>query len=160
MKNELEKVKEEFAGRLNLAMDEKGYPVRGRARVLSKEFSVSDKGAGKWINGEAIPETSKIPLIAAFLGINTEWLLSGVGEMRPLSQSQTLGTMTQSQAGQWQGNNFNDSPELQKLIELLREKNPSKDVLKHLEQTLELVTKAQENKDQVANGTAPDTKTA
>lgn len=103
MKSELEKVKEEFASRLNLAMDEQGYPVRGRARVLSKEFGVSDKGAGKWINGEAIPETSKIPLIAAFLGINAEWLLSGVGEMRPLSQTQRMGDMVQSQAGQSQG---------------------------------------------------------
>lgn len=106
MKNELEKVKEEFASRLNLAMDELNYPVRGRARVLSKEFSVSDKGAGKWVNGEAIPETSKIPLIAAFLGINAEWLLSGVGDMRPLSQSQSLGTMTQSQGTPLINENF------------------------------------------------------
>jgi len=44
---------------------------------LSKEFGVSDKGAGKWLNGEAIPETSKIPVLAQFLKTNAEWLLSG-----------------------------------------------------------------------------------
>lgn len=53
--------------------------MRGRARVLSKEFEVSDKGAGKWLKGEAIPETSKLPLLASFLGVSTEWLMSGVG---------------------------------------------------------------------------------
>lgn len=72
-----DRVKEEFAKRLHDAMDKKGYPVRGRARVLSKEFQISDKGAGKWLNGDAIPETSKIPVLAAFLGVNAEWLLNG-----------------------------------------------------------------------------------
>ena len=90
MKNELEKIKEEFAARLNLAMNKKNYPIRGRARVLSKELGVSDKGAGKWINGDAIPETSKIPLIAAFLDISAEWLLSGVGDMHPAQQNSQI----------------------------------------------------------------------
>lgn len=76
-----DKVKEEFAKRLHTAMDAAGYPARGRARVLSQKFSVSDKGAGKWLNADAIPETSKIPLLANFLKINAEWLISGSGEM-------------------------------------------------------------------------------
>src|SRR5690606_22012823 len=76
-----DKVKEEFSKRLHTAMDSAGYPIRGRARVLSQKFSVSDKGAGKWLNADAIPETSKIPLIASFLNINAEWLISGTGEM-------------------------------------------------------------------------------
>ncbi|WP_227574681.1 S24 family peptidase [Acinetobacter bohemicus] len=75
----MDKVKEDFAKRINEAMELKGFPVRGRARVLSKEFEVSDKGAGKWLKGEAIPETSKLPLLASFLGVSTEWLMSGVG---------------------------------------------------------------------------------
>ncbi|AMW80360.1 Cro/Cl family transcriptional regulator [Acinetobacter sp. TGL-Y2] len=58
-------------------MELKGFPVRGRARVLSKEFGISDKGAGKWLKGEAIPETSKLPLLASFLGVATEWLMNG-----------------------------------------------------------------------------------
>lgn len=74
-------VKQEFAKRLHQAMDEALYPIRGRARILSREFNISDKGAGKWLNGDAIPETSKIPLIAHFLKVNSEWLLSGNGSM-------------------------------------------------------------------------------
>jgi SOS-response transcriptional repressor LexA len=76
-----EKVKEEFSKRLHKAMDAAGYPIRGRARVLSQKFSISDKGAGKWLNADAIPETSKIPLLANFLKVNSEWLISGTGEM-------------------------------------------------------------------------------
>lgn len=79
MNTPMDKVKEDFAKRINEAMELKGFPVRGRARVLSKEFEVSDKGAGKWLKGEAIPETSKLPLLASFLGVSTEWLMSGSG---------------------------------------------------------------------------------
>ncbi|MEQ1292374.1 S24 family peptidase [Acinetobacter johnsonii] len=78
-----DKVKEEFSKRLHTAMDAAGYPARGRARVLSQKFSISDKGAGKWLNADAIPETSKIPLLASFLKINAEWLISGAGDMFP-----------------------------------------------------------------------------
>lgn len=81
MTTQADKVKEEFAKRLHQGMDSEGYPIRGRARILSRQFSISDKGASKWLNGDAIPETSKIPLIAEFLKINSEWLLSGTGEM-------------------------------------------------------------------------------
>lgn len=82
-----DKIKEDFAKRLHIAMDQAGYPSRGRARVLSKQFSISDKGAGKWLKAEAIPETAKIPLIAQFLNINAEWLISGNGDVSPLIKS-------------------------------------------------------------------------
>ncbi len=82
-----DKVKEEFSNRLHTAMDAAGYPVRGRARILSQKFSISDKGAGKWLNADAIPETSKIPLLANFLKVNSEWLISGSGEMTTSTNS-------------------------------------------------------------------------
>lgn len=94
MNNSVEKIKEEFAKRINKAMDDKNYPLRGRARVLSREFGVSDKGAGKWLKGEAIPETSKIPLLADFLGVSAEWLLNGTGDASSLnSQSEIFGNV-------------------------------------------------------------------
>lgn len=80
MNPEVDLIKQEFAKRLHQAMDNAGFEMRGRARILSKEFKVSDKGAGKWLNGEAIPETSKIPLLANFLNISAEWLLTGNDE--------------------------------------------------------------------------------
>lgn len=87
MTTQVDKVKEEFAKRLHKGMDMQNYPLRGRARVLSKEFGISDKAASKWLNGEAIPETSKIPLLANFLNISSQWLLSGdTGEENSLNK--------------------------------------------------------------------------
>ncbi|MCH7340315.1 helix-turn-helix domain-containing protein [Acinetobacter higginsii] len=87
MTTQVDKVKEEFAKRLHKGMDMQNYPLRGRARVLSKEFGISDKAASKWLNGEAIPETSKIPLLASFLNISSQWLLSGdTGEENSLNK--------------------------------------------------------------------------
>lgn len=83
-----EKVKNDFSKRLHMAMDNAQLPLRGRARILSQTFGISDKGAGKWLKGEAIPETSKIPLIADFLNVNAEWLLSGIGAMNPADKKQ------------------------------------------------------------------------
>lgn len=77
MNTRTDKAKLEFAKRLHQGMDLVGHPVRGRARILSREFDISDKGAGKWLNGEAIPEMSKIPHLAEFLNVNAEWLLTG-----------------------------------------------------------------------------------
>lgn len=84
-----EKVKNDFSKRLHIAMDNAKLPLRGRGRILSQTFGVSDKGAGKWLKGEAIPETSKIPLIAHFLNVSSEWLLSGVGEISVSSKEQS-----------------------------------------------------------------------
>lgn len=72
-----EAAKADFSRRLHIAMDNAGYEVRGRARKLASQFSVSDKGAGKWLNGEAIPETHRISAIASWLGVSGEWLLTG-----------------------------------------------------------------------------------
>ena len=41
-----EKVKNDFSKRLHMAMDNAQLPLRGRARILSQTFDVSDKGAG------------------------------------------------------------------------------------------------------------------
>ncbi|MFL9510762.1 hypothetical protein ACKEN5_16665 [Acinetobacter baumannii] len=85
MASQVDSVKQEFAKRLHKALDAAGYPVRGRARILSREFNISDKGASKWLNGDAIPETSKIPHLAKFLKVNAEWLLTGM-DLTPLAQ--------------------------------------------------------------------------
>lgn len=90
MNTRTDKAKLDFAKRLHKGMDLAGYPVRGRARVLSQEFGISDKGAGKWLNGEAIPETSKIPYLAKFLKVNAEWLLTGMDITPPTHSNQSI----------------------------------------------------------------------
>lgn len=111
MNPEIDQVKEDFAKRLHQAMDQAGFEVRGRARILSKEFKISDKGAGKWLNGESIPETAKIPLLADFVNVSAEWLLSGNGAMQP--------SQTQSQSQSLEFSKAPRNPKLLKLIEKL-----------------------------------------
>jgi transcriptional regulator with XRE-family HTH domain len=77
-----------FADRLNLALDQLPHglrpPEKGRGRQLhvAKMFGVSQKGARKWLEGEALPHTSRLLKIAARCGVSGEWLLTGRGTMR------------------------------------------------------------------------------
>ncbi len=82
--NEKERERKQFAARLNLALDEFGVPPKGKGRqtVVAKMFDVSQKGARKWLEGEGMPDTTKIPEIARRLGVRADWLLTGQGPMR------------------------------------------------------------------------------
>lgn len=68
-----------FAKRLNTACDRAGIPAKGKGRqvVLGELFGVSQNGARKWLEGEAIPNTKRLPAMARMLGVTTEWLLTG-----------------------------------------------------------------------------------
>lgn len=79
--------KQEFSDRLNRALDRIGVPPKGKGRQveLAKMFSVSQKGARKWLEGESIPDTKRLPEMTARLNVNGEWLLTGHGPMGPLA---------------------------------------------------------------------------
>lgn len=68
-----------FSRRLNQALDAAGIPPKskGRQGLVGEMFGVSQKGARKWLEGEAIPSMRRIPQIADTLGISAEWLLTG-----------------------------------------------------------------------------------
>lgn len=73
-------IKKDFSKRLNKVLDHEGIPIKGKGRqgVLAKMFSVSDKGARKWIEAESIPSTTKtLPAIAKKFNVTAEWLLTG-----------------------------------------------------------------------------------
>lgn len=76
--------RERFSERLNSALDQIGVPPKGRGRQgrVAKMFDVSQKGARKWLEGEAIPKTSRLREMAEKLGVSTEWLLTGDGPKR------------------------------------------------------------------------------
>ena len=74
--------KKEFAGRLNWALDVVGFlSGRGRQSELGRQFGTSQRGAGKWLSGETIPETTMLAEICIRFGINMDWLLTNRGEM-------------------------------------------------------------------------------
>jgi len=79
--------KRAFAARLNEALDDIRFPAKGagRQRALGEKMGVSQKGARKWLEGEAIPETSRLMDLAHWLGVNFEWLATERGEKRGAS---------------------------------------------------------------------------
>ena len=83
----------EFHDRLEQACDAAGIPEgRGRRAALARLFGVSGEAARKWLSGESIPDTKRIPKIAKHLGVSGEWLLTGQGPMRPeLSEALAAG---------------------------------------------------------------------
>jgi len=70
-----------FSKRLNDVLDDAGFAAKGNGRQLSlgKEMGVSQKGARKWLEGEAIPETTRLIDIATRFGVSFEWLATGRG---------------------------------------------------------------------------------
>lgn len=84
MRNDKEKAKASFARRLNEACDDAEIPAKGAGRqiAVAKLAGVSQKGARKWLEGEAIPATSRISTLAKKLNVNADWLLFEHGEKR------------------------------------------------------------------------------
>ena len=65
--------------RLKLALDEAGL----NAFKLSKKVGVSHVAVGQWLKGESINIKGATALkVADALGVNAEWLLTGLGPMR------------------------------------------------------------------------------
>jgi hypothetical protein len=82
-----------FSDRLNEALDAIGYPEKGKGRQVSlgKDMDTSQKGARKWLEGEAIPSMDHVIGLAMLTHVHTEWLLSGRGprnlESHPISSN-------------------------------------------------------------------------
>lgn len=77
-----------FSKRLNLILDAADVPIKGKGRqeYISKQFGISNKGAWKWLNGDAIPQMTRLILIVEKYkktGVSVEWLLSGSKELLP-----------------------------------------------------------------------------
>lgn len=64
-----------FHSRLQEKLDEKGLKPADLARAAG----VSNVAAGKWVHGESEPKAAKLKLIANYLGVTDDWLLSGRG---------------------------------------------------------------------------------
>jgi transcriptional regulator with XRE-family HTH domain len=75
-------VREEFAERLKLALDEAGYRD-SRLKELGSLFSVTPQAVRKWLHGEAMPTAEHAPLVAERLGVRRAWLLDNELPMRP-----------------------------------------------------------------------------
>lgn len=77
-------IKQAFARRLNEALDDARFPPKGAGRQVAagERYGVSQKGAGKWLEGDGMPETTKAIEIATDLGVSFEWLMTGRGDKK------------------------------------------------------------------------------
>ncbi|RKG31505.1 helix-turn-helix domain-containing protein [Acinetobacter tianfuensis] len=64
-------------------MEQKGVTPAALARAAS----VSPVAAGKWVHGESEPKAAKLKLIADFLGVTDDWLLTGKGSPSKLDNN-------------------------------------------------------------------------
>lgn len=64
-----------FHVRLQQKLNEKGLKPADLARAAG----VSNVAAGKWFHGESEPKAAKLKLIADYLGVTDDWLLTGRG---------------------------------------------------------------------------------
>lgn len=72
-----------FHERLKQKMEQKGVTPAALARAAS----VSPVAAGKWVHGESEPKAAKLKLIADFLGVTDDWLLTGKGSPSKLDKN-------------------------------------------------------------------------
>jgi transcriptional regulator with XRE-family HTH domain len=77
-----ETVREGFASRLQLAIDEAGYG-NSQLKELATLFGVSAPAVRKWLMGEAFPGQVRAVQIAGLLGVRRAWLLDNELPMRP-----------------------------------------------------------------------------
>jgi transcriptional regulator with XRE-family HTH domain len=74
-------VREGFAERLKLALDEAGYSIRQK-KTLGTLFSVTPQAVSKWLAGEAMPSAVRARGVAEKLGVRRAWLIDNELPMR------------------------------------------------------------------------------
>jgi transcriptional regulator with XRE-family HTH domain len=77
-----ETIREGFASRLQLAIDEAGYG-NSQLKELAVLFEVSAPAVRKWLTGEAFPGQVRAARIATLLGVRRAWLFDNELPMRP-----------------------------------------------------------------------------
>lgn len=74
-----EQEREGFARRLHEACAEKEIPKHRRAAVMAQITGVTPKATSKWFDGKGFPTIYHCNQMAAYLGINVNWLLTERG---------------------------------------------------------------------------------
>ena len=73
---------EKFSDRLNMMLTDVGLPRMGQGRqtALADELQVSPEEVSQWLKGESFPRTSILVKLSQFLGVRSNWLMTGSGE--------------------------------------------------------------------------------
>lgn len=116
--------KEDFSKRLNQACDEARPPIisgRGRREELRRRLEhqqglkLSGESVRKWLSAESIPSMDNVRFLAALLGVNTDWLLTGRLPARPGSSDQPRNEAAQDSASY----SFISDPTTREVVEIM-----------------------------------------
>ncbi|MCU7933926.1 MAG: hypothetical protein KZQ99_03480 [Candidatus Thiodiazotropha sp. (ex Dulcina madagascariensis)] len=80
--NEKDQIRQQFATRFRKALKELGYSPNQQSE-MQVLFDVSGQAVRKWAEGLSMPTTSRMPQVAAVLGVRRAWLQDGEQPMRP-----------------------------------------------------------------------------
>ncbi|BCK65858.1 hypothetical protein KAM448_36670 [Aeromonas caviae] len=69
----------EFSERLNLALDQLGWPQHGRIANLARAMSddLASTSVRRWLNGEGLPEVKRLGELSRITQKSVQWLLTG-----------------------------------------------------------------------------------
>lgn len=84
--------KKGFSERLNLSLDNRGVPMRGRASAIHQYFvsissSLSITAIRKWLTGDSVPSRENIKVLSKWLNVTPEWLEYGNNDTEELVNS-------------------------------------------------------------------------
>lgn len=69
---------DEFSKNLNQALDQLGWPQRGRIATLARVMGgLAPASVRKWLNGEGLPEVKRLGELSRLTNKSVEWLLTG-----------------------------------------------------------------------------------
>ncbi len=83
VENDKNKIRLEFAERFCKALKELGYSTN-QQKEHQRLFSVSGQAVRKWISGQSLPTSARMPQVADVLGVRRAWLQDGEKPMRPI----------------------------------------------------------------------------
>ncbi|MBR8435237.1 helix-turn-helix transcriptional regulator [Burkholderia cenocepacia] len=87
-----------FSERLNKVLDACDTPPKGagRQKTVAERWAVSQKGARKWLEGEAIPESTRLIAMAREYKVSFEWLATGRDPATLLPSAEIIRTVSLS----------------------------------------------------------------
>lgn len=113
-----EKIKKDFAERLEIACKRKGLPDKGKGKLIADKLGLTAKAVSKWFNAETMPSPSHIYKLSEFLNVSKEWLSYGDknASFENIKLRRAYPLLSPIQAGMWRGINMLSSEEGYEMI--------------------------------------------
>ena len=98
-----EKIKQDFAARLDIACKRKNLPEKGRGKIIADILKITPKAVSKWFNAETLPTQANIYVLSDFLGVTKEWLTYGDknASIEKIEKQKAYPLLSSVQAGLW-----------------------------------------------------------